>query len=64
MSKTKEIPVPDEIKGFTQVRLDVDLTDAKIGKLNYPMNSVATGLVVMDLLLKYFGMNVLLELTP
>jgi aldehyde:ferredoxin oxidoreductase len=32
MSKTKEIPVPDEVKGFTQVRLDVDLTDGKIGK--------------------------------
>jgi len=32
MSKTKEIPVPDDVKGFTQVRLDVDLTDGKIGK--------------------------------
>ncbi len=27
-----EIPVPDKISGFTQVRLDVDLTDGKIGK--------------------------------
>ncbi len=32
MSKTKEIPVPDKILGFTQVRLDVDLTDGKISK--------------------------------
>ena len=32
MSKSKEIPVPDEIKGFSQVRLDVDLTNGKIAK--------------------------------
>ncbi|MFX1303456.1 MAG: aldehyde ferredoxin oxidoreductase family protein [Promethearchaeota archaeon] len=32
MSKTKEITVPDEIKGFTQVRLDVDLTNEKFSK--------------------------------
>ena len=33
MSKTKEIPVSDvDVKGFTQVRLDVDLTDGKMSK--------------------------------
>ena len=32
MSKTKEIPVPEKISGFSQVRLDVDLTDGKISK--------------------------------
>jgi len=32
MSKTKEISVPDKISGFSQVRLDVDLTNGKISK--------------------------------
>ncbi|MFX1574616.1 MAG: aldehyde ferredoxin oxidoreductase family protein [Promethearchaeota archaeon] len=32
MSKAKEIPVPDEIKGFSQVRLDIDLANGKIEK--------------------------------
>jgi hypothetical protein len=32
MSKTKEVPVPDKVKGFSQVRLDVNLTDGKISK--------------------------------
>ena len=30
MSKTKEIAIPDEIQGFSQVRLDVDLTNGEI----------------------------------
>ncbi len=32
MSKAKEIPVPDKIEGFSQLRLDVDLTTGKIEK--------------------------------
>ena len=32
MSKTKEISVPDEVSGYSQVRLDVDLTTGKIEK--------------------------------
>jgi len=32
MSKAKEIPIPDELKGYSQVRLDVDLTNGKINK--------------------------------
>ena len=32
MSKAKEISVPDELKGYSQVRLDVDLTNGKIEK--------------------------------
>ena len=30
MSKTKEIPIPDKISGFSQVRIDVDLTDSRV----------------------------------
>ncbi|TFG08032.1 MAG: hypothetical protein EU539_03425 [Promethearchaeota archaeon] len=30
MSKSKEITIPDKIKGYSQTRLDVDLTDGKI----------------------------------
>jgi aldehyde:ferredoxin oxidoreductase len=30
LSKTKEVVIPDEIKGFTQVRLDVDLATGEI----------------------------------
>ncbi|MFX1355939.1 MAG: aldehyde ferredoxin oxidoreductase family protein [Promethearchaeota archaeon] len=32
MSEAKEIPMPDEIKGYSQVRLDVDLTNGQIEK--------------------------------
>jgi aldehyde:ferredoxin oxidoreductase len=32
MSKSKEIPIPDVMKGYTQIRLDVDLTSGKIEK--------------------------------
>ncbi len=32
MSKSKEITIPDQIKGYAQTRLDVDLTDGKISK--------------------------------
>ncbi|MFW9987281.1 MAG: aldehyde ferredoxin oxidoreductase family protein [Candidatus Odinarchaeota archaeon] len=32
MSKTKEIPIPDKILGFSQVRLDINLTDGKVSK--------------------------------
>ncbi|MHA1488740.1 MAG: hypothetical protein ACTSRI_03680 [Promethearchaeota archaeon] len=32
MSKSKEITIPEEIKGYTQVRLDVNLTDGTIEK--------------------------------
>ncbi|MFW9781750.1 MAG: aldehyde ferredoxin oxidoreductase family protein [Candidatus Heimdallarchaeota archaeon] len=32
MSKAKEVAVPDEVKGYTQTRLDVDLTNGKIEK--------------------------------
>ena len=34
MSKAKEVSLPDEVKGYTQVRLDVDLTTGKIEKSN------------------------------
>lgn len=30
MSKSKDVPVPDEIKGYSQVRVDVDLTEGTI----------------------------------
>jgi len=30
MSKTKEVAIPDEVLGFTSVRLDVDLTNNEI----------------------------------
>ncbi|MFX1276084.1 MAG: aldehyde ferredoxin oxidoreductase family protein [Promethearchaeota archaeon] len=30
MSKTKEIPIPEKIEGYSQVRLDVDLTNGTI----------------------------------
>ncbi len=32
MSKAKEIPIPEEVKGYSQLRLDVDLTNEKITK--------------------------------
>lgn len=32
MSKSKEITLPDEVKGYSQVRLDVNLDSGKIGK--------------------------------
>jgi aldehyde:ferredoxin oxidoreductase len=32
MSKAKEITLPDEVQGFSQVRLDVDLTNGRIQK--------------------------------
>jgi aldehyde:ferredoxin oxidoreductase len=32
MSKSKEISIPEQIKGYTQVRLDVDLSSGKIEK--------------------------------
>ncbi len=32
MSKSKDIPIPDTITGYSQVRLDVDLTNGKIDK--------------------------------
>jgi aldehyde:ferredoxin oxidoreductase len=32
MSKTKDIPIPEKVKGYSQVRLDVDLTSGKIEK--------------------------------
>ena len=30
MSKTKDITIPDEIEGYSQIRIDVDLTTGKI----------------------------------
>ncbi|MHA1782259.1 MAG: aldehyde ferredoxin oxidoreductase family protein [Promethearchaeota archaeon] len=30
MSKAKDIPIPEEVKGYSQIRLDVDLTNGKI----------------------------------
>ena len=30
MTQVQDVSVPDEIKGYTQVRLDVDLTTGKI----------------------------------
>ncbi|MBN1800410.1 MAG: aldehyde ferredoxin oxidoreductase family protein [Candidatus Lokiarchaeota archaeon] len=30
MSKSKEMPIPDEVKGYSQKRLDVDLTNGKV----------------------------------
>jgi len=32
MSKSKEISIPEQVKGYSQVRLDVDLTNGKIDK--------------------------------
>ena len=32
MSKAKDITLPDDVKGYSQVRLDVDLTSGKISK--------------------------------
>ncbi|MFX1355455.1 MAG: aldehyde ferredoxin oxidoreductase family protein, partial [Promethearchaeota archaeon] len=32
MSKAKEVAIPDDVKGYTQIRLDVDLTNSKIEK--------------------------------
>ena len=32
MSKSKEISIPERVKGYSQVRLDVDLTNGKIDK--------------------------------
>ena len=32
MSKAKEITIPEEVKGYSQVRLDVDLTEGSISK--------------------------------
>jgi aldehyde:ferredoxin oxidoreductase len=30
MSKSKDVALPDEVTGYTQIRLDVDLTDGTV----------------------------------
>ncbi|MBD3253601.1 MAG: hypothetical protein GF383_00830 [Candidatus Lokiarchaeota archaeon] len=32
MTETKDIPIPDKVKGFSQIRLDVDLTTGNISE--------------------------------
>ncbi|MFW9865194.1 MAG: hypothetical protein ACFFEN_03775 [Candidatus Thorarchaeota archaeon] len=63
MSKIKEIPVSDmAVKGFTQVRLDVDLADGKFSKTKLSNEFCRDWIGGYGFGAKYCGMNVLLML--